>query len=75
MEESRADKRELILVVDEDASHRRCARDVLEQAGFAVEEAPDGASALRFAERRRPGLVLVDMDLPGMDGSTRRSCS
>jgi two-component system response regulator MtrA len=40
----------------------------LEEAGHAVEVAPDGATGARLAAERRPDLVLLDLMLPGMDG-------
>jgi len=60
-----------ILVVEDEPSIRRIARVVLERAGYAVEEAPDGTRAL---ERLRGpdahfDLVLCDVVLPGLGGS------
>jgi CheY-like chemotaxis protein len=58
----------VVLVVEDDAATRALLRDVLEAAGYAVQEAGDGAAALRAARAARPALVLLDLRLPGTDG-------
>jgi DNA-binding NarL/FixJ family response regulator len=58
-----------VLIVDDHEDFRRTARVVLEADGFeVVGEAADGVSAIAEAERLRPGLVLLDVQLPGVDG-------
>jgi len=58
-----------ILVVDDHAGFRRSVRALLTAEGFdVVGEARDGRSALFEAERLRPTLVLLDIQLPDMDG-------
>lgn len=58
-----------VLVVDDHPSFRRCARTLLTEEGFeVVGEATDGASALALAARVRPELVLLDIQLPDIDG-------
>ena len=57
-----------ILVVDDEPQIVRVLRGYLEQAGFAVFSAHDGAEALRVARQERPDLVILDLMLPGMDG-------
>jgi len=57
-----------LLVVDDDVSTRMMTRAFLERAGFAIEEAGDGAEALRQLEAVRPDLILLDVDMPVMDG-------
>ncbi len=59
---------ELILVVDDDPKVARLARDYLEKNGYRVITAMDGNSALQMARRENPGLVVLDLMLPGMDG-------
>ncbi|MGB5247324.1 MAG: EAL domain-containing protein [Woeseia sp.] len=60
----------LALVADDDATVRTIMGQVLEQAGFRVEEASDGRMALeRFAECR-PDVVLLDVEMPYVDGYT-----
>ena len=59
---------ELILVVDDEQRIVRQARDYLEHSGFRVLEANDGTSALALARQARPDLIVLDLNLPGMDG-------
>ena len=59
---------ELILVVDDEPRIVRQARDYLEHGGFRVVEAGDGKLALAQARQARPDLVVLDLNLPGMDG-------
>jgi DNA-binding NarL/FixJ family response regulator len=58
-----------ILIVDDHPSFRRCARALLEADGFAVVgEAEDGEEALNAIGSLRPEVVLLDIQLPDMDG-------
>jgi two-component system alkaline phosphatase synthesis response regulator PhoP len=57
-----------ILVVDDDQQLARLVRAYLEQAGYRVETAADGAAALRAIRQDRPDLVLLDLMLPDRDG-------
>ena len=59
---------ELILVVDDEQRIVRQARDYLEHGGFRVVEASDGKAALALARQARPDLIVLDLNLPGMDG-------
>lgn len=59
---------ELILVVDDEPKIVRLARDYLEQNGFRVLPASDGATALATARQEKPDLVVLDLNLPAMDG-------
>ncbi|MDX1523812.1 MAG: response regulator transcription factor [Anaerolineae bacterium] len=59
---------ELILVVDDEPRIVKLARDYLEQGGFQVATAMDGTTALAVARRERPDLIVLDLNLPGMDG-------
>ncbi len=58
----------LALVVDDDADLRARLRTLLEGGGFQVVEAADGQAALAEVDRRVPGLVLLDLTMPVMDG-------
>jgi DNA-binding response OmpR family regulator len=58
-----------ILVVEDDPTLRRIIREVLEDEGFTVESTPIGNEAVRLARKRRPALVVLDMVLPGVNGS------
>jgi diguanylate cyclase (GGDEF)-like protein len=60
----------LILVVDDDPFMRLMEREALEQAGFAVEEAENGAQAVAACAALRPDLVITDVQMPEMDGFT-----
>jgi two-component system OmpR family response regulator len=57
-----------ILVVDDDAHLREVVRFALEQAGFRVSEAKDGAEALRVFPEIAPDLVVLDILMPELDG-------
>ncbi len=57
-----------ILVVDDDLALARLLRSYLEQAGYAVQVAGDGETALRHIRQERPDLVLLDLMLPDRDG-------
>ncbi|HAJ35904.1 MAG TPA: DNA-binding response regulator [Chloroflexi bacterium] len=59
---------ELILVVDDEQRIVRQARDYLEHSGFRVLEASDGKLALAMARQAKPDLIVLDLNLPGMDG-------
>ena len=59
---------ELILVVDDEPQIVRQARDYLEHSGFRVVRAGDGKSALTVARESRPDLVVLDLNLPQLDG-------
>ena len=57
-----------VLVADDDGATRYLIRAALEQDAWTVEEAADGTSACASLSRRRPDLVLLDVDMPGMNG-------
>jgi two-component system cell cycle response regulator DivK len=63
-----------ILAVDDQEDNRRILRDLLTSAGYEVIEATTGEDAVAFAESRAPDLILMDIQLPGIDGyeATRR---
>ena len=58
-----------VLIVDDHAGYRAGARALLESDGFeVVGEAADGEAAIEAARRLRPDIVLLDVQLPGLDG-------
>ncbi len=57
-----------ILVVDDSRTNRQLLRELLEPAGYKVLEAADEDSALKLAHSKRPGCVLLDIRMPGLDG-------
>ena len=57
-----------ILVVDDEPQIRRVMRATLSSQGYSIVEARDGEEALAKFRRERPDLVLLDMNMPGMDG-------
>jgi len=58
-----------ILVVEDNPLNLKLARDVLTFADYDVIEAQSGEDALRIAKETRPDLVLMDLQLPGIDGT------
>jgi two-component system alkaline phosphatase synthesis response regulator PhoP len=59
---------EAILIVDDEPKIVQQARDYLERGGYRVFAAGDGTTALAMARHERPDLVVLDLNLPGMDG-------
>jgi len=57
-----------VLIVDDDYTARLLEREALEQSGFIVEEARDGGAALDAVQHQPPDLMLLDVDMPGIDG-------
>jgi CheY-like chemotaxis protein len=58
-----------ILIVDDDPSIRKLVATTLEDvAGFELIEAGDGGEALDLAAQDAPAIVLLDIDMPGLDG-------
>jgi two-component system, OmpR family, alkaline phosphatase synthesis response regulator PhoP len=65
---SRCRVNELVLVIDDEAKIVRLAKDYLEQGGFRVETASDGKTALATSRHARPDLIVLDLNLPDLDG-------
>ncbi|MGC2063347.1 MAG: sigma-54 dependent transcriptional regulator [Thermodesulfovibrionales bacterium] len=57
-----------ILIVDDDHSLRGIVKDVLQHEGFSVAEAADGRGAIRMFRESKPAAVLLDLNMPGMNG-------
>ena len=60
--------REVILIVDDVPENLSLLHDALEEAGYAVLVATNGEDALQRARKSRPGVILLDALMPGMDG-------
>jgi diguanylate cyclase (GGDEF)-like protein len=58
----------LVLVADDDPTHRMVIQEVLEQTGFRVLTAEDGKVAMEMFRKLRPDVVLLDVEMPHMDG-------
>ena len=63
-----------ILVVEDQEDNRRILRDLLIHAGYGMIEAATGEEGVALAESARPDLILMDLQLPDVDGyeATRR---
>jgi two-component system, cell cycle response regulator DivK len=63
-----------ILVVEDQEDNRRILRDLLSSAGFELMEASTGDEGVRLAELNQPDLILMDVQMPVLDGyeATRR---
>ena len=59
-----------ILLVEDEDSLRRVMKDLLEREGYVVFEARDGVQALDQVDRHAPDLIMLDLNLPGLDGYT-----
>jgi two-component system, cell cycle response regulator DivK len=64
----RATMKKTILVVEDQEDNRQILRDLLASAGFRMVEAHDGREALTLARSERPDLILMDIQLPILDG-------
>src|SRR5688572_19935743 len=61
---------ELILIIEDNAKNRKLARDVLEVKGYRTIESETAEEGLKLATEKLPELILMDIQLPGMDGIT-----
>jgi two-component system cell cycle response regulator DivK len=57
-----------ILIVEDNPRNMKLARDVLGHHGYRTLEADDAETGVALARSRRPALILMDVQLPGMDG-------
>jgi len=57
-----------VLLVDDEDSLRKVMRDLLERDGYSVSEARDGVQALDQIDRVGPDIIVLDLNLPGLDG-------
>lgn len=64
------EKRGTILYVEDNSDNRMLIRRVLNAEGYTVHEAPDAQEALNMLKTLRPDLILMDINMPDMDGYT-----
>ncbi len=58
-----------ILVVEDNPTNLKLVRDVLQFSGYVVIEATSGEDGVRLAHQEHPDLILMDLQLPGIDGT------
>jgi CheY-like chemotaxis protein len=61
---------ELVLIVEDNEKNRKLVRDALQFKGYRTIEAETGEDGVRLAHEQRPALILMDIQLPGIDGVT-----
>ncbi len=61
---------ELILIVEDNEKNRKLVRDVLQVKGYKTIETETGEEGIRLAQESQPALILMDIQLPGIDGIT-----
>ena len=57
-----------VLLVDDEDSLRKVVKDLLERDGYIVSEARDGVQALDQVDRVGPDIIVLDLNMPGLDG-------
>ena len=62
----------LVLIVEDNEKNRRLLRDVLQANGYDTVESETAEEGLELARQSQPGLVLMDIQLPGIDGIEAR---
>lgn len=61
---------ELILIIEDNEKNRKLCRDVLQVKGYRTIESETAEGGLDLARNQSPALILMDIQLPGMDGVT-----
>jgi CheY-like chemotaxis protein len=61
---------QLILIIEDNEKNRKLCRDVLNVKGYSTIESETAEEGLKLAREKSPSLVLMDIQLPGMDGIT-----
>ena len=59
---------ELILIVEDNPQSLKLVRDILQAKGYQTLEAETGEEGVRLARERQPALILMDIQLPGING-------
>ena len=58
----------LVLIVEDNEKNMKLARDILQAKGYKTVEAETGEEGVKLAKERKPDLVLMDIQLPGING-------
>ena len=58
----------MILIVEDDAKSLKLIRDILQVSGYGTVEATDGKQGVELAKEKKPDLILMDIQMPVMDG-------
>jgi two-component system cell cycle response regulator DivK len=58
----------LVLIVEDNEKNMKLARDVLQAKGYSTVEAVTGEEGVKLAKERKPDLILMDIQLPGISG-------
>jgi len=61
---------ELILIIEDNEKNRKLCRDVLQVKGYQTIESETAEDGLKLAVEKRPACILMDIQLPGVDGIT-----
>ena len=61
---------ELVLIVEDNEKNRKLIRDLLQAKGYQTIESDSAEEGIKLAEEKKPALILMDIQLPGMDGIT-----
>jgi two-component system cell cycle response regulator DivK len=61
---------QLILIIEDNEKNRKLARDVLQVKGYQTIESETAEEGLQLALEKSPGLIMMDIQLPGIDGIT-----
>ena len=61
---------ELILIIEDNEKNRKLCRDVLQVKGYQTIESETAEEGLKLVQEKAPALILMDIQLPGMDGIT-----
>ncbi len=60
--------KKVILIVEDDLKSLKLFRDLLQATGYAIPEATNGKKAVELAKEKKPDLILMDIQMPVMDG-------
>jgi CheY-like chemotaxis protein len=61
---------ELVLIVEDNEKNRKLIRDLLQAKGYQTIESDSAEEGIKLAAQRNPALILMDIQLPGLDGIT-----